>query len=108
MYEILPYRSWLLKPNPRRLKEDPTQPHWYDSVFNNEVVQSFVQRSASEPASGFIEGCNINGMITLTVAIPAESGTLCGLRIEKLSIPGRYEYPDIGNLLVSSNIEEFL
>ncbi|KAF9651433.1 hypothetical protein BDM02DRAFT_3091108 [Thelephora ganbajun] len=71
-----------------RLKEDPGQPHWYGWVFDNDAVQSFIRRHACEPTR-FADGRSIESMLTLTVAVPAESDTLCGLRIEKLSIPGR-------------------
>ncbi|KAF9792100.1 hypothetical protein BJ322DRAFT_1027120 [Thelephora terrestris] len=80
------------------LKEDPSQPHWYDVVFDNEVVQSFVQRHTGGPNTKFMDERNIEGALTLTVAVPAESDTLCGLRIEKLSIPGR-----LGKLRVSKS-----
>ena len=76
--------------SPIRLKEDPGQRHWYDSVFDNEIVQGFIRRHVEK--TRFVGRCTIEGTITLTVAVPAESDTLCGLRIEKLSIPGRYEY----------------
>jgi len=81
--------------NPIRLKEDPGQPHWYSSVLDNEVVQDFIQRHAGEPTARFADECKVEGVLTLTVAVPAESDTLCGLRIEKLSTPGRYESSDV-------------
>lgn len=83
------------------MKEDPGQPHWYDSVFDNEAVQSFVQKHVGEPAIRSANGCNIEGVVTLTVAVPAESDTLCGLRIEKLSIPGRYRHCGVGAMVLT-------
>ena len=76
-----------------RLKEGPGQHHWYDSVFDNEIVQGFIRRHVEKTRRRTIEG-----IVTLTVAIPAESDTLCGLRIEKLSIPGRYEHHGVEGL----------
>ena len=76
-----------------RLKEDSGQRHWYDSVFDNEIVQGFIRGHVEK--TRFIGSCTMEGIVTLTVAVPAESDTLCGLRIEKLSIPGRYEYYDV-------------
>ena len=88
--------------SPIRLKEDPGQPHWYDSVFDNDVVQDFIRRHAGQPTTRFVDERSIKGVLTLTVAVPAESNSLCGLRIEKLSIPGRYGPPDIGGFPTES------
>ncbi|KAJ7582507.1 hypothetical protein C8J56DRAFT_954942 [Mycena floridula] len=64
-------------------REDPGENHWYDSVFNNHQVRNFLDAllagNPRPPSRSF----------TLTVAIPAESGSLHGWRIEALSIPGR-------------------
>lgn len=54
-------------------------------------MQGFIQRHLDEPTTRSVDGCDIEGVLILTVAVPAESDTLCGLRIEKLSTPGRYE-----------------
>lgn len=90
---------------PVRLKEDPGQPHWYNSVLDNEVVQDFIQTHAAGPTSRFADGCKIESMVTLTVAVPAESGTLCGARIERLSTPGRYESSDVEDLIVGLSLK---
>ena len=63
-------------------------------MFDNEVVQGFIRRHI-KPTAKFAGGCDFGKVFTLTVAVPAESGSLCGLRIEKLSIPGRYEYSGV-------------
>lgn len=83
-----------------RLKEDSFQPHWYDRVFDNEIVQSFIQRHAGKAAPKPVDECSVEDVFTLTVAVPAESDGLCGFRIETLSIPGRYESP--GNIPAES------
>ena len=93
-YEVLLHRL-LETQGSIRLKEDPGQRHWYDSVFDNEVVQNFIRRHTIKPTAKFAGGCNFGEVFTLTVAVPAESDTLCGLRIEKLYIPGRYEYSGV-------------
>lgn len=84
------------------MKEDFGQPHWYDSVFDNEIVQRFVRKHASETTARSLDGCNIKGVLTLTVAVPAESDTLCGLRVEKLFIPGRYKYTELPREILTS------
>ena len=91
-----------------RLKEDPGQPHWYDSVFDNDVVQGFIRRHTGQPTTRFVDERSIEGILTLTVAVPAESDSLCGLRIEKLSTPGRYGPPDIGGFPTESLRRRFI
>ncbi|TFK46034.1 hypothetical protein OE88DRAFT_1729383 [Heliocybe sulcata] len=65
------------------LKEDPGMPHWYPSVLANEDVQAFLDRAISA-----IPSPKLNSY-ALTVAIPAESGSYHGWRIESLLSPGR-------------------
>jgi hypothetical protein len=67
-----------------RFIEDVGQPHWYPSVLNNEKVQSFIDRVMAERF-----GTGWSQPFTLTVAIPAESGSLHGWRVESLTVPGR-------------------
>ncbi|KAF8894431.1 hypothetical protein BD779DRAFT_1501027 [Infundibulicybe gibba] len=68
------------------LREVPGEGHWYPSVFNNEQVRAFLERvvttSADSPHRHKDE-------FTLTVAIPLESGSLHGWKIEELIVPGR-------------------
>jgi hypothetical protein len=92
-----------------RYHEDPGQPHWYFEVLFNKHVQSFLDRvyfSSSLPVSSssanideVTGGNNVNiGVLnpqeekmkcfTLTVAVPAESGSLNGWQIRALKIPG--------------------
>lgn len=99
-YEVLLHRL-LETQGLIRLKEDPGQRHWYDSVFDNEVVQNFIRRHTIESTAKFAGGCDLGGVFTLTVAVPAESDTLCGLRIERLSTPGRYEHSGVYGFCVA-------
>ncbi|KAL0578240.1 hypothetical protein V5O48_003735 [Marasmius crinis-equi] len=88
-------------------KEDPGQPHFYATVFDNEQVQSFLDQvlEKSVPPSP-------SRSFTLTVALPADSGSLHGWRIDQLSIPGRLARLNVrvddGQVhVVSSNIKAF-
>ncbi|CDO76522.1 hypothetical protein BN946_scf184750.g2 [Trametes cinnabarina] len=68
-------------------REDPGEPHWYPSVFENEQVRSFISstlESTAKPADGAIAR-----VFTLTVAIPSDSGSMHGWSILALTIPGR-------------------
>lgn len=68
-----------------RLQEDPGQDHWYPWVLNNQRVQNFLDYLLALPRR---VNADLN-TFTLTVAVPAESGSLHGWRIEQLAIPGR-------------------
>ncbi|KAJ7684731.1 hypothetical protein DFH06DRAFT_1277353 [Mycena polygramma] len=63
-------------------REDPEQLHWYPSVLKNDQVQAFLVDVLSRRRSR-------SSTFTLTVAVPAESGSLHGFNIERLGIPGR-------------------
>jgi hypothetical protein len=70
----------------QRYREDEGQPHWYSPIFKTPDVQSFIDsliRTESDPPP------RLPLRFTLTVAIPAESGSLHGWRIERLQVPGR-------------------
>ncbi|KAJ6500423.1 hypothetical protein C8R45DRAFT_67979 [Mycena sanguinolenta] len=80
-------------------KEDPRQLHWYPSVLKNNQVQTFLDEvlqtaSRRRPRSK---------TFTLTIAVPAESGSLHGWKIERLSVPGR-----LGRLTVDVRAENEL
>ncbi|THV08034.1 hypothetical protein K435DRAFT_815267 [Dendrothele bispora CBS 962.96] len=89
--------------------EDPGKPHWYPTVLNNDRVQSFVDDVIESAESLKARSKSF----TLTVAIPAESGSLHGWRIESLDIPGRIarlmiHSTDDGKVFVtSSNVRAF-
>ncbi|KAI0075479.1 hypothetical protein K474DRAFT_1691814 [Panus rudis PR-1116 ss-1] len=72
-------------------KEDPGKGHWYPEVFANGEVQAFIAkaltRSPTTPPYGLAP--DVGGSFTLTVSIPAESGSFHGWKIEELRIPGR-------------------
>jgi hypothetical protein len=59
--------------------------HWWDTVFTNDKVQKFLDDVVQ---SGVYKALVPNEFV-LTVAIPEESGSLHGLQIRKLGIPGR-------------------
>ncbi|KAF7322675.1 hypothetical protein HMN09_00046300 [Mycena chlorophos] len=64
-------------------REPPGKGHWYPGILDNDATQSFVdQVFASEPRPR-------SNTFTLTVAIPSESGSLHGFKIERLRTPGR-------------------
>ncbi|THH31747.1 hypothetical protein EUX98_g2437 [Antrodiella citrinella] len=73
-------------------QEDPGQPHFYPNMFLTRSVQDFID-SAFEQSFDH----NHPADFTLTVAIPSDSGSLHGFRIEALQIPGR-----LGRLTVQS------
>ncbi|KAJ7702393.1 hypothetical protein B0H17DRAFT_923464 [Mycena rosella] len=90
-------------------REDARQLHWYPSVLKNDQVQTFLDRilqtsSLPRPRSK---------SFTLTVAVPAESGSLHGWKIERLSVPGRlgrltvHALTDNELRIVTSNVEQF-
>ncbi|KAF9234792.1 hypothetical protein BU15DRAFT_65421 [Melanogaster broomeanus] len=88
--------------------EDPGQPHWYFDVLFNKHVEAFLDRVYFSPSSsvssspesiGVPDGKNVHTDVsntregkmksfTLTVAVPAESGSLHGWQICALKVPG--------------------
>jgi hypothetical protein len=69
-----------------RYRESLGQPHWWPSVLKNDEVQSFIDAAVSKSASGSKDRSKA---FTLTVAIPSESGSFHGWKIESLEVPGR-------------------
>ncbi|KAI0747842.1 hypothetical protein C8Q80DRAFT_1219255 [Daedaleopsis nitida] len=67
-------------------REDPGQPHWYDTIFASDQVQSFVSKTLQESD---LAPAPASTSFTLTVAIPADSGSLHGWSIHRLHFPGR-------------------
>jgi len=65
-------------------KEDQGQSHWYPSVFDNNIVQEWIKSTLDAEAQ-----ISHHSRFTLTVAIPRDSGSLHGWRIESLQVPGR-------------------
>jgi hypothetical protein len=66
--------------------EQPGAPHWYPSVLNSPNVQTFLSAAledVSRPPAWASQ-------ITLTVAIPSESGSFHGFTIRELEVPGRF------------------
>ncbi|KAJ7184189.1 hypothetical protein C8R46DRAFT_1063195 [Mycena filopes] len=90
-------------------REDPRQLHWYPSVLKNDQVQGVLdnifQASAQRRPRSKI--------FTLTVAVPAESGSLHGWKIERLSIQGRLGRLTVETLadnelrIITSNVDRF-
>lgn len=71
-------------------REDPGQPHWYPSVFNNEQVRDFIRTVLErEPANLQPPVPSEPISFTLTVSNPTESGSLHGWQIYQLVTPGR-------------------
>ena len=82
-----------------RYHEDPGQPHWYPDVLLNKRVQDFLDRvyfASSSPRSvgvrpqtpGLVSQECKTTSFALTVAVPAESGSLNGWQIHALTTPG--------------------
>ncbi|RPD65838.1 hypothetical protein L226DRAFT_566346 [Lentinus tigrinus ALCF2SS1-7] len=75
--------------NPRAnvtFREDPGQGHWYDNIFANDQVESFVSQALGSHATAL---SNTSRSFTLTVASPTDVGSLHGWRIHKIRVPGR-------------------
>ncbi|KAJ6488662.1 hypothetical protein C8R47DRAFT_490907 [Mycena vitilis] len=87
-------------------REDPEKLHWYPSVLKNDQVQAFLDDVLSRRRSR-------SSTFTLTVAVPAESGSLHGFNIERLGIPGRLGRLTVDALddnklrVVTSNVDRF-
>ncbi|KAH9946364.1 uncharacterized protein BXZ73DRAFT_37690 [Epithele typhae] len=88
-------------------REDPGEPHWYDSLFAREDVASFLSANLASEKS-----VTLPLSFTLTVAIPSDSGTMHGWAIQSLSVPGRLSRiavtMDVGTIDVrTSNVDAF-
>lgn len=64
--------------------EQPGQSHWWSEVLKNTRVQAFLDRVSSCEAPKIK-----HRKYTLTVAVPAESGSMGGWRVHALEVPGR-------------------
>ncbi|KAI0807549.1 hypothetical protein C8Q74DRAFT_1363040 [Fomes fomentarius] len=80
-------KTWSPQAN-ATFREDPGQPHWYDTVFANDQVESFVSQALEAYKSDSVLSTTSRGF-TLTVAVPADSGSLHGWTIHRLAVPGR-------------------
>jgi hypothetical protein len=58
-------------------------PHWWDTVFTNDKVQTFLDDAVGSKKTSLPKD------FVLTVAIPEEAGSLHGFQILKLETPGR-------------------
>lgn len=67
--------------------EDENKPHWYPEIFTSQRVQYFLSAHLNRNNSLAISV--MPKEFILTVAIPAESGSLHGFFIRELKIPGR-------------------
>ncbi|KAI0710381.1 hypothetical protein C8T65DRAFT_708227 [Cerioporus squamosus] len=90
-------------------REDPGEGHWYDDIFLNHQVQTFVSKALEGHEKAL---SSTSRSYTLTVASPADVGSLHGWRIHKLRIPGRLARlsVDVGQDAVrvrSTNVEAF-
>ena len=72
-------------------REDPHQPHCYESVFDNAEVQRFVDGAMLRAHQGVGRPSDF----TLTVSIPSESGSLHGWSIHSLQTPGRSAFAHV-------------
>lgn len=69
-----------------RYAEEPGKPHWWFEVLKNARVQAFLDRVHCASYNTPMAQCR---EFTLTVAVPAESGSMRGWRVLALEIPGR-------------------
>ncbi|KAF7338633.1 Transmembrane protein [Mycena venus] len=90
-------------------KEDARQLHWYPTVLKNNQVQTFLDEVLRTPPRRRPR----SKTFTLTVAVPAESGSLHGWKIERLIVPGRLGRLTVHILadnqlrIVTSNVDRF-
>ncbi|TFY55536.1 hypothetical protein EVJ58_g8182 [Rhodofomes roseus] len=73
------------------LREDPGELHWYTGMFDNPDVREYM-RTILESDTGLATTSVLTetpDSFTLTVSIPAESGSLHGWRVHQLLVPGR-------------------
>ncbi|KAK0197474.1 hypothetical protein F5146DRAFT_48465 [Armillaria mellea] len=90
-------------------REDPGQGHWYSTVFNNAQVTAFIDDLIASYPSTIAS----SSKFTLSVSIPAESGSLHGWRIVALTIPGRLgrlrveRASDLAVRIHTSNLQRF-
>lgn len=68
-----------------RYHEVAGAPHWWDTVFTNDKVQTFL----NDAVQSKIYKPSLPKEFVLTVAIPEEAGSLHGFQIRKLETPGR-------------------
>ncbi|KAG1842649.1 hypothetical protein DFJ58DRAFT_731968 [Suillus subalutaceus] len=66
--------------------EEPGQSHWWFEVLKNTRVQAFLDRVCCSSYDAPKTKCR---KFTLTVAVPAESGSMGGWRVHALEMPGR-------------------
>lgn len=66
--------------------EEPGQPHWWLEVLKSSCVQAFLDRVYCSSYGASKTKCR---QFTLTVAVPAESGSMGGWRVHALEVPGR-------------------
>ncbi|KAI0798096.1 hypothetical protein C8Q75DRAFT_34633 [Abortiporus biennis] len=65
-------------------QEDAGQPHWYSNLFDNNIVQSFIEKYLQD------ERPSLAGhSFTLTVVSPSEAGSMHGFKIVNTLKPGR-------------------
>ncbi|KAJ7043274.1 hypothetical protein C8F04DRAFT_1074310 [Mycena alexandri] len=90
-------------------REDARQPHWYPSVLKNAQVQAVLDNILQASTQRHPR----SKIFTLTVAVPSESGSLHGWKIERLSVPGRLGRLTVHTLadnqlrIVTSNVDRF-
>ncbi|KAJ7090213.1 hypothetical protein B0H15DRAFT_779111 [Mycena belliarum] len=88
-------------------REDAQKPHWYSSVLKNDRVQQFLNNLLTSSFSRVR-----SNRFTLTVAVPAESGSMHGWKIERLRVPGHLARLTVHSLddklhVVTSNVDRF-
>ncbi|KAJ7771786.1 hypothetical protein B0H16DRAFT_1772103, partial [Mycena metata] len=90
-------------------REDPHQRHWYPSILKNAQVQAVLDNILQAST----QRRPLSTTFTLTVAVPADSGSLHGWKIERLSVPGRLGRLTVHILadnqlrIVTSNVDRF-
>ncbi|PVG01691.1 hypothetical protein CPB86DRAFT_698784 [Serendipita vermifera] len=89
--------------------EEPGAPHWWNSVLASSKIRSFLDDIISSSQDPY----NKCKDFVLSIAIPEESGSLCGIKIEEITVPGRLGriYTQISSqneaMIQTNNVQQF-
>lgn len=71
--------------------EVPNKPHWWNEVLASQEVQNFIDGAVAN-----LPSVEPPSQLTVTTALPSESGHVWGISIAQMSVPGR-----LGRIFVS-------
>ncbi|GAK63729.1 uncharacterized protein PAN0_003c1937 [Moesziomyces antarcticus] len=84
-----------------RVSEVPGRPHWWDTLFSEDDVQSAIETACTSSKNPGYAMPEAPQSFTLTVANPAEAGPKGGWQITEVEVPGR-----LARLQVQYTVEE--